>query len=72
MVKKASPTQQEIRDARADSGLSQAGAAALIYSTRRTWQDWEAGVASMQPGLWELFELKRPRPEAKVKVKQLW
>ena len=72
MVKKASPTQQEIREARADSGLSQAGAAALIYSTRRTWQDWEAGVASMQPGLWELFELKRPRPEAKVKVKQLW
>ena len=70
MFKKASPTQQEIRDARAISGLSQAGAAALIYSTRRTWQDWEAGVASMHPGLWELFELKRP--EAKVKVKQLW
>ena len=33
MFKKASPTQQEIRDARAISGLSQAGAAALIYST---------------------------------------
>ena len=70
MFKKASPTQHEIRDARADSSLSQAGAAALIYSTRRTWQDWEAGVASMHPGLWELFELKRPRP--KPKVEQLW
>lgn len=70
MFKKASPTQQEIRDARADSGLSQADAAALIYSTRRTWQDWEAGVASMHPGLWELFELKRPRP--KPKVEQWW
>lgn len=66
MFKKASPTQQEIRDRRADSGLSQAGTAALIYSTRRTWQDWEAGVASMRPGLWELFELKRPRPKPKV------
>ena len=70
MFNKASPTQQDIRDARADSGLSQAGAAALIYSTRRTWQDWEAGVASMHPGLWELFELKRPVPEPKVE--QLW
>lgn len=70
MFKKESPTQQEIREARADSGLSQADAAALIYSTRRTWQDWEAGVAGMHPGLWELFELKRPRPEPKVE--QLW
>ena len=70
MFKKAGPTQQEIRAARSDSGLSQAGAAALIYSTRRTWQDWEAGVASMHPGLWELFELKRPR--SKPTVEQLW
>lgn len=34
------------------------GAAALIHSTLRTWQDWEAGVARMHPGLWELFCLK--------------
>lgn len=68
MFKKDSPTQQEIRDARADSGLTQAGAAALIYSTRRTWQDWETGVAHMHPGLWELFELKRPKPKPKEQL----
>jgi DNA-binding transcriptional regulator YiaG len=52
------PTEEEIRQAREDAGLSQPAAAALIYSTKRTWQDWEAGIAKMHPGLWELFLLK--------------
>ena len=60
-----SPTREEIRAARADSGLTQTAAAQLIYSTLRTWQDWEAGIASMHPGLWELFEAKRPQPKPK-------
>jgi len=54
----ANPTPEQIRDAREAAGLSQPAAAALVYSTRRTWQDWEAGIARMHPGLWELFCLK--------------
>lgn len=52
------PTPEEIKQARTDAGLSQPAAAALIYSTKRTWQDWEAGKNPMHPGLWELFRLK--------------
>jgi putative transcriptional regulator len=55
---KKSPTPEEIKQARAAAGLSQASAAALIYSTLRTWQDWEYGNNPMHPGLWELFCLK--------------
>lgn len=50
-----SPAPSEIRQARSAAGLSQTAAAALISSTLRTWQDWEAGKARMHPGLWELF-----------------
>lgn len=53
----ANPDPAEIRAARGD--MSQTEAAALIYSTLRTWQDWEAGKARMHPGLWELFNIKR-------------
>ena len=52
------PSPQEIRQARESAGLSQTGAAAIISSTLRTWQDWEAGKARMHPGLWELFRIK--------------
>jgi DNA-binding transcriptional regulator YiaG len=52
------PDPGAIRDAREAAGLSQTAAAALIYSTMRTWQDWEAGVARMHPGLFELFRFK--------------
>ncbi len=55
-----SPTPEEIRAARKKSRLSQTAAAKLIYSTLRTWQDWEAGKAHMHPGLWELFRRKKP------------
>lgn len=60
ILSKKSPTPAEIRAARTASRLSQTAAAELIYSTLRTWQDWEAGKAHMHPGLWELFEAKRP------------
>lgn len=52
------PTPDDIREARQSAGLSQTAAAGLIYSTLRTWQDWEAGKARMHPGLWELFTIK--------------
>ena len=60
-MRKQSPTPADIKSARTASGLSQSAAAALIYSTLRTWQDWEAGKAHMHPGLWELFQTKKPR-----------
>lgn len=52
------PTPEQIKDARIQAGLSQLGAAELIYSKMRTWQDWEAGIAKMHEGLWELFQIK--------------
>ena len=38
--------------------MTQASAAALIYSTARTWQDWELGVSRMHPAFWELWREK--------------
>jgi DNA-binding transcriptional regulator YiaG len=52
------PTHEEIRAAREAASLTQTAAAELIHSTLRTWQDWEAGIARMHPGLWELFLVK--------------
>lgn len=57
-----SPTPAQIRAARQAAGLSQTAAASLIYSTMRTWQDWEAGKAAMHPGLWELYQIKVHSP----------
>lgn len=52
---KSHPTPDNIRAAREAAGLSQSAAADLVSAKRRTWQDWEAGLARMHPGLWELF-----------------
>lgn len=52
------PTPKEIKQVRKAADLTQTAAAALIHSTLRTWQDWEAGIAKMHPGLWELFLIK--------------
>jgi DNA-binding transcriptional regulator YiaG len=52
------PEPSEIRCMRNEAGLTQTQAATLVCSTLRTWQDWEAGIARMHPGLWELFCLK--------------
>lgn len=54
----SSPTADEIKAARKALSLTQEQAAILVKSTRRTWQDWEAGKATMHPGLWLLFHLK--------------
>lgn len=54
----ANPSPEQIRAAREAAGLSQSAAARLIHSTRRTWQDWEAGVARMHPAFFELFVIR--------------
>lgn len=58
---KANPTPSEIITARKAAGDTQEQAAARIYATIRTWQDWENEGAEnrrMHPGLYELYLLK--------------
>ncbi|MFZ3141130.1 helix-turn-helix domain-containing protein [Polaromonas sp.] len=52
------PGSEEIKEARQRAGLTQTQAAELVHAKLRTWQDWEAGVAKMHAGLWELFCIK--------------
>lgn len=52
------PTPEEIRAARQAAGLTQTQAGALLHTTVRTWQQWEAGDRKMHPAFWELFRLK--------------
>ena len=54
----SNPEPSAIRAARDAAGLTQTQAAQLIYSTMRTWQQWEAGDRRMHPGLFKLFEIK--------------
>src|SRR5262245_32651958 len=51
----ANPSPAQIKEAREAKGLTQTEAAHRIYSTLRSWQDWEGGQRRMHPGLWELF-----------------
>lgn len=53
---KANPTPAQVLAARGK--MTQEEAAALIYATRRSWQDWELGSRRMHPGLFELFNIK--------------
>lgn len=57
------PTPKEIRSARDKAGLTQTQAALLVYSTLRTWQNWEAPIDSkerrpMPASIWVLFQLR--------------
>lgn len=57
----ATPKPAVIKAARELAGLTQTAAAALVYSTMRTWQDWEAEGDSnrrMHPAIWELWLIK--------------
>lgn len=54
----SNPKPGEIQRAREAEGLTQDQAGALLYSGRRTWQDWEAGERRMHPASWELFSVK--------------
>ncbi len=49
------PKPGEIRRLRESFGLSQTQAAELVYSTLRSWQNWEGGQAGMHPAIWAWF-----------------
>jgi len=51
-----SPTPAQIRKLRAHSGLSQTAAAKVVFSTLRSWQNWEAGKHQMNPIYWHCFQ----------------
>lgn len=61
------PTPEEIKSARAAAGLTQSSAAALIYVSLRTWQQWEAADREMSPAFFELFLLKI-KPKLKRRI----
>ena len=52
------PTPDEIKAARQQVGLTQTQAGALLHTTCRTWQQWEAGDRAMHAAFWELFQIK--------------
>ncbi|MDB5835942.1 MAG: hypothetical protein JWR14_5772 [Caballeronia sp.] len=52
------PVPEDIRAARQAAGLTQTAAGALLHTTCRTWQKWEAGDRHMHPAMWELFCIK--------------
>lgn len=45
----------EPRASREQAGHTQEQAAKLIQVARRTWQDWERGIAQMPPSLLRLY-----------------
>tara|TARA_Y100000310_G_scaffold213365_2_gene214303 strand:+ start:1159 stop:1383 length:225 start_codon:yes stop_codon:yes gene_type:complete len=53
-----SPSPDEVKAAREESGLTQTEAAKLIYKGLRTWQQWEKGDRAMDPAFYELFLIK--------------
>lgn len=55
------PTPEQIKEARRKVGLTQTQAGALVHTTVRTWQQWEAGDRRMHPAFWELFQIKAAR-----------
>ena len=65
----SNPTQAEVRAAREAAGLSQTAAGALVHTTCRTWQQWEAGDRRMHPAFWELFQIKVAQ-KRRIKTKE--
>ena len=53
------PSPAEIVAARHAAGLTQAEAAALIFCSWRTWQDWDLGARRMHPAFWLLWKMLR-------------
>jgi hypothetical protein len=49
------PKPAVIRQLRESFGLSQTQAAELVYSTLRSWQNWEGGQVGMHPAIWAWF-----------------
>ena len=51
-------TPEKIIKARKNAGLTQTEAAALVWVSLRTWQNWEAGAFDIKHAAWELFLIK--------------
>ena len=51
------PAPDDIIAARLSAGLTQAEAAAIVYTTDRHWSNWERGVSKMPRSSWRLFRL---------------
>jgi DNA-binding transcriptional regulator YiaG len=51
------PNPDEIRALRLAAGLTQTEAAAYLFTTVRTWQQWEAGDRAMHPAFWRCIRL---------------
>ncbi len=49
------PSGFELRRLREANGLSQTKAAELVYSTLRTWQNWESDQVGMHPAIYAWF-----------------
>jgi DNA (cytosine-5)-methyltransferase 1 len=52
------PSPNDIKEARLRAGLTQSEAGRLVGGSRRTWQNWEAGVSRIPAAKWELFQIK--------------
>ena len=55
---KRNPTPQSIKQLRILAGITQSQAAAMLHTTSRVWQQWEAGDRGMHGAFWELFRIK--------------
>lgn len=58
------PEPTKIRQLRESLGLSQTQAAELVYSTLRSWQNWEGGQVGMHPAIWAWFRHRVESGEA--------
>ena len=54
----SNPAPIDIIVARKAAGMTQTAASDLVYSSCRSWQQWEAGDRRMHPAVWELFKIK--------------
>lgn len=64
----SSPNREDIRGVRLFTGLSQTAAAALVHSSCRSWQQWEAGDRRMHPAFFELFRIKAAQVRSRETV----
>ena len=49
------PKASRIRALRLEAGLTQSEAAAIVWASLRTWQNWEAGKHAMNAVVWNFF-----------------
>jgi DNA-binding transcriptional regulator YiaG len=54
----SSPTPEQIKDLRTKAGRTQAECAAMLHTSLRSYQQWEAGDRRMHPAFWELLNIK--------------